>query len=215
MADCTCDGGTTRSARQIVTNGRRALGLQRRHSRCWGGIVSSGRQVWRERCTRPGAPCGARSCLTRQLRARRGILMGAGGSRTPRAPPAPSRRARRARAEALKASKGLWCGARYGHGGVRHPRRWSPCVPRRCETLYVTPRSTQSRPTRSARTWWPCWGLPSSQWAPRGVSSSGHALAIDPMCTPRRWEVLYVLLRPTQSRLARSARAWLSRSGRS
>ena len=73
------------------------------------------------------------SCLTRQLRARRGILMGAGGSRTPHAPPAPSRRARRARAEALKASKGLWCGARYGHGGVRHPRRWSPCVPRRLE----------------------------------------------------------------------------------
>ena len=51
-------------------------------------------------------------------------------------------------------------------------------------------------------------GPPSSQWAPRGVSSSGHALAIDPMCAPRRLEVLYVLLRPTQSRPARSARTW-------
>ena len=99
---------------------------------------------------------GAASASHRAPRARRGILMGAGDSRTPRAPPTPARRAQRARAEALKASKGLWCGARYGHGGVRHPRRWSPCVPRRCETLYVTPRPTQSRPTHSARAWWPC-----------------------------------------------------------
>jgi len=46
-------------------------------------------------------------------------------------------------------------------------------------------------------------------WPPRGVSSSGHALAIDPMCAPRRLEVLHVLLRPTQSRPTRSARTWL------
>ena len=149
-----------------------------------------------------------------------------------------------------------------GHGGVRPSRRWSTCTPRRSETLYVTPRHTQSCSTRSARAWWLCsdlpssqWaprgcrpanilghrldvrtptfgdalrdaethpvmldrlgarvvavlGPPSSQWAPRGVSSSGHALAIDPMCAPRRLEVLYVLLRPTQSRPARSARTW-------
>ena len=39
-------------------------------------------------------------------RARRGILMGAGGSRAPRAPPAPVRRAQQARAEAPKAAPG-------------------------------------------------------------------------------------------------------------
>ena len=44
------------------------------------------------------------------------------------------------------------------HGGVRPSRRWSTCTPRRCETLYVTPRPTQTRPARSARTWWPCTG---------------------------------------------------------
>eukprot|EP00964_Phaeocystis_antarctica_P092179 scaffold59241_cov57-Phaeocystis_antarctica.AAC.1 len=35
------------------------------------------------------------------------------GRHAPCAPPAPARRAHRARAEAPKASKGLWCGARY------------------------------------------------------------------------------------------------------
>ena len=40
-----------------------------------------------------------------------------------------------------------------------------------------------------------------------GVSCGAHR-AIDPMCMPRRLEVLYVLLRPTQSRPTRSARAW-------
>ena len=40
-------------------------------------------------------------------------------------------------------------------------------------------------------------------------------LAIDPMCVPRRGEVLYVLLRPTQSRPVRSARTWWPCSGRS
>ena len=32
------------------------------------------------------------------------------------------------------------------------------CVPLRSETLYVLLRPTQSRPVRSARTWWPCSG---------------------------------------------------------
>ena len=56
---------------------------------------------------------GCSEHLTRPLRARRGILMGAGVCHAPCARPAPSRHAQRARAVAPMGSKGLWCGARY------------------------------------------------------------------------------------------------------
>ena len=76
--------------------------------RAWGVVV-----LVRPRGAPRGARRGCSDALTRGSRAPRGILACAGGSRTPRASPAPAQRAQRARAEAPRASKGLWCGARY------------------------------------------------------------------------------------------------------
>ena len=52
------------------------------------------------------------SACTRAPRARRGILVGVGGSCAPRAPPVLARRAQRARAGLAGGSEGLWCAAR-------------------------------------------------------------------------------------------------------
>jgi hypothetical protein len=57
-----------------------------------------------------------------------------------------------------KGAKGALVRRTSRHGGARPSRRWSPCAPWRLETLYMTPRPAQSRPTRSARAWWPCSG---------------------------------------------------------
>ena len=87
-------------------------------------------------------------------------------------------------------------------------------VPLPAKTMAIRLRPIQSRPTCSARAWWPCSGLSSSRWGSQGVCILRRCERTGPStrcaCPDvSRLEVLYVLLRPTQSRPARSARATL------
>ena len=103
------------------------------------------------------------SALAPAPRARRGILLCAGGSHAPRAPPAPSRRAHRARARARVLLKGLGCAARPAtvqrdpHAGGARARpdagRGSTC------SRDPPSHAPHARRARGGRARAPRWGL--------------------------------------------------------
>ena len=140
-----------------------------RRARKWvHGLVGLRRGSQTPRAHREERAEGVRRAPARALRARRGILMGVGGRREPRAPPAPARRAQRARADAPRASKGLWCGARCDTAEC-DPRadgaRACPDVRRRYTCYYKTHPDTPD--TLGARVV-AVLGPLVSRWPPRG-----------------------------------------------